>query len=54
MMPNDETLMTILADLKWWFGFTLAELEGLTLSELETWLAQAQRQIKAGYASPLQ
>lgn len=45
--------MTILADLKWWFGFTLAELEGLTLSELETWLAQAQRQIKAGYGQIL-
>ncbi|OBX04268.1 phage tail protein [Gallibacterium salpingitidis] len=39
----------MLADLQWWFKFGLFELDSLTLPELELWLAQAQRQIKAGY-----
>lgn len=48
MIANDD-LMVMLADLQWWFKFGLSELDTLTLQELDAWLAQAQRQIKAGY-----
>jgi len=38
-----------LADLAFWFGFAHSELEEMTLDEVERWLIQAQRQIKANY-----
>ncbi|WP_432419350.1 GpE family phage tail protein [Gallibacterium anatis] len=38
-----------LADLAFWFGFSHSELEEMTLDEIERWLIQAQRQIKANY-----
>ncbi|NNI07732.1 GpE family phage tail protein [Pasteurella multocida] len=33
----------------WWFGWQPSEAENLTLEEIERWLNQAQRQIKAQY-----
>ncbi|WP_084703371.1 MULTISPECIES: GpE family phage tail protein [Pasteurellaceae] len=32
-----------------WFGFPHSDLEEMTLNDLERWLKQAQRQIKANY-----
>ncbi|RZN51776.1 GpE family phage tail protein [Avibacterium paragallinarum] len=33
----------------WWFGWGISELEQLYLDDLDVWLTQAERQIKAGY-----
>lgn len=49
-MVTQETLNNILADLVWWFGFSLDDLDKLTLPELDDWVKQANRQNKAGYA----
>lgn len=49
-MVSTQTLNNILADLVWWFGFSLDDLDKLTLSELDDWIQQANRQQKAGYA----
>jgi len=38
-----------LADLAFWFSFQPSELEDMTLDEVECWLEQANRQIKAKY-----
>ena len=38
-----------MADLAFWFGFQPSELEDMTLDEVERWLEQANRQIKAKY-----
>jgi len=38
-----------MADLAFWFGFQPSELEEMTLDDIERWLTQAQRQIKANY-----
>ncbi|WP_115008082.1 GpE family phage tail protein [Moraxella lacunata] len=38
-----------LADLAWWFGFGHFELENMTICDVKRWIAQASRQIKAGY-----
>ncbi|OBX86882.1 phage tail protein [Haemophilus sp. CCUG 66565] len=39
----------MLADLAFWFGFQPSELEEMTLDDIERWLNQAKRQIKANY-----
>ncbi|WP_279716199.1 GpE family phage tail protein [Chelonobacter oris] len=49
-MIAKETLNNVLADLVWWFGFSLEDLDRLTLPELNDWTEQANRQAKAGYA----
>ncbi|MBF0752240.1 MULTISPECIES: GpE family phage tail protein [unclassified Pasteurella] len=38
-----------LADLAFWFGFSYSDLEEMTLDDVERWLTQARRQIKANY-----
>lgn len=38
-----------MADLAFWFGFQPSELEEMTLDEVERWIIQAERQIKARY-----
>ena len=43
------TLDAALADLAFWFGFSHSDLEEMTLDDIERWLTQAQRQIKANY-----
>ncbi|MGL4674502.1 MAG: GpE family phage tail protein [Wohlfahrtiimonas sp.] len=40
-------MMTSFADLAWWFGFSPSELMGLTIPELNDWVKQMNRQIKA-------
>lgn len=50
MMPTKEVLNSILADLAWWFKFSLEELDRLTLDELNDWVEQLNRQAKEGYA----
>nr|DAK85453.1 MAG TPA: hypothetical protein [Caudoviricetes sp.] len=32
-----------------WFGFSHSDLEEMMLDDIERWLTQAQRQIKANY-----
>lgn len=44
-----ETLNNAIADIVWWFGFSAEEIDGWTLKELDDWLFQANRQVKAGY-----
>ncbi|MDH2999173.1 phage tail protein [Chelonobacter oris] len=34
----------------WWYGWQPSELDELTLDEVEQWLKQANRQIKAKYS----
>ncbi|MFB6349513.1 GpE family phage tail protein [Moraxella marmotae] len=38
-----------IAELAWWFGFAPSELENMSLLDIERWLKQANRQIKAKY-----
>ncbi|MGX2951455.1 GpE family phage tail protein [Ursidibacter sp. B-7004-1] len=40
----------MLADLAWWFGWQPSELENLTIDEIERWIKQAERQVKAEYS----
>ena len=55
ILPNAKgkvelaTLDAALADLAFWFGFSHSDLEEMTLDDIERWLTQAQRQIKANY-----
>lgn len=44
-----EMLNNAIADVVWWFGFSAEEINNWTLKELDDWLAQANRQVKAGY-----
>ena len=48
MIPM-ETLNNAIADVVWWFGFSAEEINNWTVKELDDWLAQANRQVKAGY-----
>ena len=49
MKVSAESLNAAVADLAFWFGFQPSELEDMTLDEVERWLEQANRQIKAKY-----
>lgn len=40
----------MMADIAWWFGWSMSDIENMFFDELQTWLAQANRQIKEGYA----
>ncbi len=40
----------MLADIAWWFGWSLTELNECYVDEINLWLKQAQRQIKARYS----
>lgn len=44
-----DSLDVALADLAWWFGFAPKDLDDLTLEDVQKWLSQANRQIKARY-----
>ncbi|MFD1246005.1 GpE family phage tail protein [Paralysiella testudinis] len=46
-------LLTACADLAWWFGWSVQDVYALTLDELDAWLKEATRQIKAGYRKGL-
>ncbi|MGQ0287484.1 GpE family phage tail protein [Pasteurellaceae bacterium 22721_9_1] len=39
----------MIADVAWWYGWNVSEIEQMSLAELQTWMEQANRQIKAGY-----
>lgn len=52
-ITDNQTLNNVLADLAWWFRFSIEELDGLTLSELDDWVEQLNRQVKAGYTRGL-
>ncbi|WP_263341783.1 GpE family phage tail protein [Neisseria sp. Marseille-Q5346] len=41
--------MNAVADLAWWFGWSVQEVYALPLDEFEDWQKAAARQIKAGY-----
>ncbi|MBI0158025.1 MULTISPECIES: GpE family phage tail protein [Snodgrassella] len=38
------------ADLAWWFGFSPADIDEMSLEEILQWQQQANRQIKAKYS----
>ncbi|NUE66724.1 MULTISPECIES: GpE family phage tail protein [Snodgrassella] len=38
------------ADLAWWFGFSPADIDEMSLDEILQWQQQANRQIKAKYS----
>ena len=38
------------ADLAWWFNFSPADIEEMSLEELMEWQKQANRQLKAKYS----
>ncbi|WP_226537719.1 GpE family phage tail protein [Avibacterium paragallinarum] len=44
-----DELYTLYADLAWWYGWTQSDIDALTMEELDCWLTQANRQVKAGY-----
>ncbi|MDE4016561.1 GpE family phage tail protein [Glaesserella parasuis] len=48
-MVQTETLNSIIADLVWWFGLNLNDLDRMKITEVNDWLKQANRQKKAGY-----
>jgi phage P2 gpE len=41
--------LNAVADLAWWFGWSVQEVYAMPLDEFEDWQKEAARQIKAGY-----
>lgn len=39
----------MIADVAWWFGWGISEINEMPFQELWKWTEQANRQIKAGY-----
>lgn len=45
-----DTLRQSMADMAWWFGWSQAQIDSLTVVEFVDWQEQITRQVKAGYS----
>ena len=45
-----QVLNEAAADMAWWYGWSVAQIDALTVAEFMDWQEQITRQVKAGYS----